>query len=235
MVSISSLHGSVNSKLTLLLIVVLGLTALPSSAQESTAQSPSIESSLDQAWDAIETLDALAVTCQVNLEPQDSENLPGAECRDFMAQMHGPAFQSYRSHCDAVLVWRDAQIAQRFAQTTDENTNDVQQSNALLDNMMRAEYVCGVDALARRSEHIIPVYQSIDGVQQQYSDGRQHLLNRIQDLQFQQRETAERQRALRAMEDSRTRQDRLTGELFDRQTLELLRQQLRQEQLRPNP
>lgn len=222
----------------MLLAVIIGLTVLNAHSQELSAQNPTtetIEINLDQAWSAIEALDVLAAACHVNLEPPNTENPPGAACRDFMAQMHGLTFQGYQSHCEAVHIWRDAQIAKRFSQTAAENSNNSQQSSALLDNMMRAEFVCGVDALAKRSAHIIPVYRSMDGIQQQYADSRQRLLNRIEDLQFQQRDTEERQRMLRALEDLRARQSGLTDELFERQALELLRQQMRQELVRPNP
>lgn len=176
---------------------------------------------LDQALESLGKLDGLAAGCLSMASPEAGTS-PGqtAPCLEFSRAIDGEPLASYATACRLARQWRDA-FVERY-NVDPAVATDTEQSLAML---VRTEYVCGDDALARRSPSVLRAYELVGrgsvtdaaagpSLQLQLDTYRQETLMR-----------QERERFTGTLQRQRQTGDDQTRRQLDQLELELMRQQ----------
>lgn len=191
-----------------LLIAALCLVTQTLTAQTDTAQ---VSGFLDQAAERLREIDSQAAAC-VTAEAESDD------CRSFRQAIDGQPLADYLAHCASARRWRDDFITSTI--NADANSADQTDSAALLNLLVRFEYLCGEDALTRSTEHTLAAYRRVraasgpgSGTFPPDDSYQQRLMDR------------ERDRQQRELERQRERSRQQLIRQFDQLELELLRQQ----------
>ena len=105
-----------------------------------------LERHLTEARELIQELDSAAQQCVLE-DSQDS-------CKAFASTLDELFIPAYLQHCDAISEWRDQLLENREA-GTEMLTAEQDLARQLLD----AEFTCGEDALAKRSQYVVTAFQ----------------------------------------------------------------------------
>ena len=166
----------------------------------------------------MEQLDQFAVACVNSV--QQSPPLQTEPCLAFNEALNGELLTTYIYACREVKSWRDQYVSSQI--NSPEPDPD---ANETLELMIEIEFLCGEDALLKRTEFIAIAYQQLsnpssiglaipNGVNQDIKEFRQDLLI-----------TRERARLTNSFQQLQLRQRQETQRQIDRQELELIRQQ----------
>ena len=166
----------------------------------------------------MQQLDQFAGLCIDSEQPAStSQNTP---CQEFREALNGEFLETYIDNCRAIKNWRD-----QFVISQSDNGAPTVDANESLELMIEAEFLCGEDALLKRTEFIALAYQQLNntnrpglplagGTSQQLREFRQDLLI-----------SRERERLMNTFQQQQLRQQQETQRQIDRQELEFIRQQ----------
>ena len=170
----------------------------------------------------MQQLDQIAGLCIDSEQPASSsqntsQNMP---CEEFREALNGEALETYIDNCRTIKTWRD-----QFVSSQSDNAAPVVDTDESLELMIAAEFLCGEDALLKRTEFIALAYQQLNntnrpglplvgGTSRQLREFRQDLLI-----------SRERERLMDTFQQQQLRQQQETQRQIDRQELEFIRQQ----------
>jgi len=201
--------------------VVIGLFIFIPMHQVSAAENQ-IALQLSNTRTVMQQLDQFAGLCidseqLASTSQNTSQNTP---CQEFRAALNGEFLETYIDNCRAIKNWRD-----QFVSSQSDNAAPAVDANESLELMIEAEFLCGEDALLKRTEFIALAYQQLNntnrpglplagGTSQQLREFRQDLLI-----------SRERERLMNTFQQQQLRQQQETQRQIDRQELEFIRQQ----------
>jgi len=191
-----------------LLIATLCLVTQTLTAQTDTSQ---VNGFLQQAAERLREIDSQAAACLAAEAESEA-------CRGFRQAIDGQPLADYLAHCASARQWRDDFVTSTI--NADANPADQTDSAALLNLLVRFEYLCGEDALTRATEHTLAAYRRVRPASGPGSG------NLLPDDSYQQRlMDRERDRQQRELERQRERSRQQLIRQFDQLELELLRPQ----------
>ena len=197
--------------------VVFGSVFFLFTGHWAVAAEDSIQAQLDAARSIMQQLDELAAAC-VNPNQQATAT-PETPCLNFSNALNGEMLASYISHCRSIKTWRDEFVSSQSANQTNTDTD------TSLSLMIDSEFLCGDDALTKRTDYIGIAYQQINGTNRSDPANVAATNTELQALRQQMLISRERQRLMNSFQQQQQRQRLETQRQFDRQELELIRQQ----------
>ena len=175
---------------------ILVFLALALIATTTTAQEPTLESRIQSASDSLTLLDARAKACLDNLEQENTD---------------------YLANCEALKSWRE-----KFVTDELERSEDAEEYVNLLSGI---ELSCGENALQRRTESVVIVFNILQGNSSQ-SQGTSLLNRRIAEFEFEQTANAERRLLQNSIRRQQQRSLLQSDQQWDDVQEELIRQQI---------
>lgn len=188
-------------------------------AASATAQEPTLASRIQAASDSLTLLDLKAKSCMDNLA-QESTDQATSSCEEFLQSVNGELLADYLANCEVLKTWRE-----QFVTGELERNKDAEE---YLDLLSGIEFSCGENALQRRTESVVSVFNILRGNSSQ-SQTASTLSRRIAESEFEQTSNAER----RLLQDSIQRQQQRSLLQSDRQWDDLQEELIRQQINRP--
>jgi hypothetical protein len=188
-----------------------------SSLHQISAAENQVALQLTAARTVMQQLDQFAGAC-VDTEQQSSAQ--DAPCREFLEALNGEVLKSYIDNCRSTKAWRD-----EFVSSQSNTSAPPIDANESLELMIEVEYLCGEDALLKRTEFIALAYQQLNNTNRlefpQAGDTTRELQEFRQDLLI----SRERNRLMNSFQQQQLKRQQETQRQIDRQELEFIRQQ----------
>lgn len=126
-------------------------------AQESQAERAFLptDQHIDQLATLLTALDDKARAC---LETEPTANSENSNCQQLIAAIDGNEIANYLAGCANLKDWRDGYIAE--FQNENLSSQDLNEEQALR-LLVQTEYLCGEDALRRRTEYVFPAFAAL--------------------------------------------------------------------------
>ncbi len=195
---------------------ILVFLALAQIATTTTAQEPTLESRIQSASDSLTLLDARAKACLDNLEQENTDQAVNS-CEEFLQSVDGELLADYLANCEALKSWRE-----KFVTDELERSEDAEEYVNLLSGI---ELSCGENALQRRTESVVIVFNILQGNSSQ-SQGTSLLNRRIAEFEFEQTANAERRLLQNSIRRQQQRSLLQSDQQWDDVQEELIRQQI---------
>ena len=123
------------------------------------------------------------------------------------------------AQCTALRTWRESLVNGESTPVTEQDAPNT------LNLMLRTEYLCGEDALLKRTTHVLAAYRQGSSAAGAGSGGSPVLRHELSTLQQQSLLDQERRRLQQALQAQTSRQQDQTGQQLQQLELELIRNQ----------
>ena len=157
-----------------------------------------------------------AKACLDNLEQENTDQAVNS-CEEFLQSVDGELLADYLANCEALKSWRE-----KFVTDELERSEDAEEYVNLLSGI---ELSCGENALQRRTESVVIVFNILQGNSSQ-SQGTSLLNRRIAEFEFEQTANAERRLLQNSIRRQQQRSLLLSDQQLDDVQEELIRQQI---------
>jgi len=199
--------------------LIAGVLSSPAWAQVTEEE---LSDNLQRAQTILAELDRLAATCLQARKNVDNTLDSEQACQQFHTALNGETLAAYLESCAIARTWREAFVdSQVDNDTTGADGDQARQ----LSNLVNTEYLCGTDALTRRTEFVEQAYRltaSNRNAARSLANSLQYQIDSDRQSVLMERE---RSRLLQSLSSQRSRNLQQTRRQFDDLELELLRQQ----------
>jgi hypothetical protein len=166
----------------------------------------------------MQQLDQLASVCLAN-EPEIT-NSQELSCQAFQESLNGELLETYLSNCQAIKSWRE-----QFVSDQSNNSAPVEDASESLELMIEAEFLCGDNALLKRTEYVELAYRKLNNSSASGFNLANRSSRELREFQQDLLISRERERLRNTFQQQQLRQRQETQNQINRQELEYIRQQ----------
>lgn len=183
----------------------------------SIAQEIELQSSAEEASNVLQVLDEKAAAC---LSAVDNGGDSQVSCDDFLSAIDGELMANYLQHCTTLKSWRDDFVAR-----VSSSTDDIENSEEMLELLIAVEYSCGQNALQARTQNVLAAFALLQDERPTQIDAE--LRRRLSEMKFEATENRGRQSLLNSVRQQQSTPQRETQRQSTTLENELIRQQIR--------
>ena len=184
--------------------------------QQAVGAEAAIEEQLASTRAVVQELDRMAGNC---LNSSEALSVNSA-CQDFNEALNGDMLASYIENCQQAKAWRE-----EFVSNQSQSDKQVVDTGESLEKMVAIEYLCGEDALLKRTEFVALAYQRINNPGAAALSANENNNRQYRELRQELLLSRERNQLLQTFQQQQQRQRSETQRQFDQRELELIRQQ----------